>query len=120
MIDWVDILLYKCSVVFIVDATEEDWAKFFETHKKELTEKDNINVIEAYNEKKSLGFCLQTDGGDYVCHISDKDNIGLVAHEIFHVANMLLSDKGYTADYLGEPTAYLIEFLINEFYKLFK
>lgn len=118
MIDWIDIPIYKCSVVILVDATLDDWEIFYGTHKNELTERDNINVADMYSERNTNGFCMQTEGGYYICHISDKENIGLVAHEIFHVANMLLADKGYKHDYCDEPEAYLIEFLINAFYHL--
>ena len=118
MIEWIDIEIYRCSVVFLIETTPEEWDKFYNEHKNEITERDNVNVKDAFKEEKTIGYCQPTEGNDYICYISDKDNKGLVAHEIFHVAQMLLWDKGYRPDDTAEPVAYLIEYLINGFYKL--
>lgn len=118
MIQWIDIEIYRCSVVFLIETTPEEWDKFFNKHKNEITERDNINVIDVFGEKATTGYCQPTEGGDYICCISDKENKGLVAHEIFHAAHMILWNKGYRPDDAAEPTAYLIEYLTNEFYKI--
>lgn len=112
-----DIELYRCSVVFLVETTLEEWSYWYRKHKKQISESDNNAVIQEY-DLSTPGFCINTDGNDYVLMVSDRNNIGLVAHEIFHAANMILSDRGYKYDGIDEPIAYLIEFLTSQFYKL--
>ena len=115
MIKIVDVPIYKCSVVFLIEATREEWLQFFNEQKPKVTDADNTHVLEDYDEE-TIGFTLQTEQNDYICYVNNKDRLGLVAHEIFHAANMILVDRNFKIDYAGEAWAYLIEFLINEFY----
>ena len=114
MIQIVDVLLYRCSVVFLIGTTKEEWKKFFEKEKPKVTEADYVNVIDEL-DSGSLGALLGTEGGDYICYISDPTNQGLCVHEIFHAAHSILWDRLYRGDEGSEPTAYLIEFLYNQF-----
>ena len=115
MIEIVDVPLYKCSVVFLIETTREEWLKFFDEQKPKVTDVDNTHVLEEY-DAETIGFTLQTAQNDYICYVNNKDRLGLVAHEIFHVANMILVDRNFKIDYIGEAWAYLIEFLTNKFY----
>ena len=115
MIEIVDVPLYKCSVVFLIETTREEWLKFFDEQKPKVTDADNTHVLEEYDEE-TIGFTLQTAQNDYICYVNNKDRLGLVAHEIFHAANMILVDRNFKIDYTGEAWAYLIEFLTNKFY----
>ena len=103
--------------MFITDATKEDWSAFCEEHKNELTDRDRLNVLDGFDEGIP-GFVCNTEGNDYVCYISDKNKVGLVAHELFHTAQSVLWDKGYKMDKTSEPLAYLLEYITNEFYLL--
>ena len=116
MIKVIDIPIYRCSVVFMIDTTKDEYMAFYEEQKNCFTPRDHHIILNEYKEAP-LGFVIGTEGNDYVMQVTDKNNKGLVAHEIFHAANMLLFDKGYTPDGASEPTAYLLEFLTNEFYK---
>lgn len=120
MIRIIDIPIYRCSVVFLIGASREEWGAFFEENKKKgaLTERDNIDVIDEYDNEQCLGFVVETEGKDCITCIKDKNNPGVVAHEIFHAANAILHGRGVEPGNASEPWAYLIEYITNEFYSI--
>ena len=118
MIHLVDIPIYRCTVVFLIEATKEEWLQFASEHKEQITDLDSSRVIQEYNESKTIGWVIDTEGQDYLCYISDVNRMGLVAHELFHTAHSILFDRGCLMDASSEPWAYLIEFLTNKFYNL--
>lgn len=117
MIKIINVPLYKCSVICLYGTTLEEWSEFFKEQYKEdnLTTQVDVAVQEEF-DRNSPGFVLSTGYNDYVLYINDKDNVGLVAHEIFHAANYILYDRNYCADRLSEPIAYMVEYLTNQFY----
>lgn len=119
MIEIVDIPLYKCSVVFLIESTVEEWKEFFDKQYKEgRLQSSNDSGVREELEAKTPGFVLATGLNDYICYISNANNAGLVVHELFHVTNAVLQDKGVELGLKGEAYAYLIEYLTNEFYNL--
>lgn len=119
MIEIVDIPLYKCSVVFLIESTIEEWKEFFDKqYKEKRLQSSNDSDVRGEFELNTPGFVFTTGLNDYICYISNVNNAGLVAHELFHVANAALQDKGVELDLKGEAYAYLIEYLTNEFYNL--
>ena len=113
----IDVEIYRCSVVFLCETTAEEWCAWYEKHKKQISLSDNFAVLSEY-QKGTPGFCVHTDGNDYICLVGDRSNAGHVAHELFHAADMILHDRGYQFDGIDEPCAYLVEYLTNNFYKL--
>lgn len=111
-----DIDIYRCSVVFLCETTKDEWQKYYKAHKAQLTEADNQAVLGEY-DSDALGFCIETDGNDYICAIRDRNRVGVAAHELFHTADMILTGRGYKFDGIDEPVAYLIEYLADNFYK---
>lgn len=113
----VNVEIYRCSVVFLIETTQEEWSKWYRAHKAQITESDNQIVLGEYNAE-APGFCFGTEGHDYICMIGNKEQVGLVAHEIFHAADSILFDHGYKLNGADEPMAYLIEYLTYKFYEL--
>ena len=101
----------------MVESSKEEWLQFCEEHKEQVTDKEKVNILDEFDEL-GLGFAIALDK-DYAMCVADLENYGCVVHELFHVAHMLLYSRGYIADETAEPEAYLLEFLINEFYKEF-
>ena len=117
MIKIIDIPLYRCSVICLYETTLEEWTEFFKEQYKENKVPTKIDVaVQEEFENNSLGFVLSTGFNDYVLYVSDVDNAGLVAHEIFHAAHSILFERNYHTDNASEPEAYLIEYLTNRFY----
>ena len=113
----IDIPLYRCSVICLYETTLEEWTEFFKEQYKENKVPTKIDVaVQEEFENNSLGFVLSTGFNDYVLYVSDVDNAGLVAHEIFHAAHIILFERNYQTDGIAEPEAYLIEYLTNRFY----
>lgn len=115
MIELIHVPLYRTSVICFVESSEEEYKKWFEENKPKVTEKDLVYFNDEFNDSKVEGFCFKTEQNDYIVYVSDKMKIGLVVHELFHAANMILQHKGYVPDDIGEPLAYLLEYLVNEF-----
>lgn len=115
MIELIHVHLYRTSVICFVESSEEEYKKWFEENKPKVTERDLVDFDDEFNDSKVKGFCFETEQNDYIVYISDKMKIGLIVHELFHAANMILQHKGYVPDDIGEPLAYLLEYLVNEF-----
>ena len=117
MIKIIDIPIYRCSVICLYGSTLDDWSEFFDKQLKEdkLSTKVDVAVRDEY-ENNSPGFVLPTGYNDYVMYVNDAENVGLVAHEIFHAAHCILYDRGCEVDGTAEPEAYLIEFITSKFY----
>lgn len=115
MIELIHVHLYRTSVICFVESSEEEYKKWFEENKPKVTEKDLVYFDDEFNDSKVTGFCFETEQNDCIVYVSDKMKIGLVVHELFHAANMILQHKGYVPDDVGEPLAYLLEYLVNEF-----
>lgn len=118
MIKILDIPIYRCSVVFLINETKEGFLKWSSKYKEQLTDDDRLTIYREYNNPNTNGFCVSTDGGDYVARIDSKKSKGYIAHEIFHIADAILSGRNYTYGGTNEPVAYLIEYLTNEYYKM--
>lgn len=115
MIELIHVHLYRTSVICFVESSEEEYKKWFEENKPKVTERDLRDFDDEFNDSKVTGFCFETEQNDYIVYVSDKMKIGLIVHELFHAANMILQHKGYVPDDVGEPLAYLLEYLVNEF-----
>ena len=117
MIQIVKVPLYKCQAAIMIESSLDEWKKFYAVQSKEglLTSSNDASVEEEF-ENKTPGFVFATGLNTYVCYISDKEDKGLVAHELFHLANAILQDKCFIMDANCEAWAYLIEFLTNEYY----
>ena len=117
MIEPLYVPIYKCSVVFLIESTEQEWQQFYEANIDIADEEDNVNVLKQLKDANALGWCIQS-GDDCFCYIKDKSQVGVIVHEIFHATNFILLTKGCAIDIDAEPWAYLLEYLINEFYKI--
>ena len=117
MIKILHIPIYRCSVVFLIDETKEGFLKWANKYKEQLTDDDRLTICREYDSLHTDGFCVHTDGNDYVARIDSNGSKGYIAHEIFHIADSILSGRNYTYGGTNEPVAYLIEFLTNEYYK---
>ena len=119
MIELIHVHLYRTSVICFVESSEEEYKKWFEENKPKVTERDFVDFDDKFNDSKVKGFCFETEQNDYIVYVSDKTKIELIVHELFHAANMILQHKGYVPDDIGEPLAYLLEYLVKEFNSTF-
>jgi hypothetical protein len=104
-VEVIDVPIYKCSVTI---ARGKEATKLCKYWNKDLSEYggETIDYLKEHSE---------------VCIIfpSDKPTIEYVVHELTHATQMILRHIGFreTGDGCDEPFAYLLGYLVKEFYK---
>ena len=89
MIRKLDVPIYDTNVLFLLEATEEEWAKFCskKTNKEKLHEEE----------------------------IKEANGVSYSTHELFHLADSILKDRGVEYTENNEALAYMVGW-INEQY----
>lgn len=108
--------VYRCTVIFIVGEDERELDLFYYDNVKRMTDEERNEIVSDMRNPRIDGCVLQTDSGSYIVWLSRFDNESVVAHEIYHVANKILCQRGVNHDADGEPWAYLIGHLTEVFY----
>lgn len=115
----IDTALYPRYVMFSIN---ED----FNTLNNRLSKDFNGNYIEKCDHisfKNIIGSCVEFNDGNIVIMLNsniDKYKFnGVVAHEIFHAASIILDGLGFKLAVFTscEAYSYLIEYLTKNFYK---
>lgn len=116
MIFAIDIDIYLTSVLFLVETSPYEFDKFYYEHVTRITDEEYKQFrSDIENEKSCMGFTNTTDNGDYIVYLRDGDCELYVAHEIYHVVNRILMDRGVSHNYDDEPYAYLNGWLKQEY-----
>lgn len=118
MIKIVDIDLYHTSVVFLGGISVHDFNCFYYRNVLHLTDEEYKSIIkDIENPKACNGLTAGLDNGGILVYVRHPTWEGDVAHEIFHAANKILTDRGFNLDEDGEPWAYLIGYLTDKYYE---
>lgn len=114
----VDIPIYRSHVLFLVESTVEEFKDVYDKNADMFDDGDYKSLTADIEDVgKCNGFVITAKNGlDYVAYIRYKDEVGDVAHELFHVVNKMLYSRGVALDENGEAWAYLISYLTDEFY----
>ncbi len=119
MIEILGIPIYKTTIVLIAEATAREWEDFYYSYRDQLTDDDYKCLLKDIKDPSTCnGATITFDKGDYGVFIRHKGNVGDIAHEIFHVANKILCSRGVHHEPDGEPWAYLIGYITEEFYNM--
>lgn len=112
--------IYRAEVALFIATTVEEFEKFYKDNKKKITD-------EAYQQiKKDLADEDETGGANYICGISyityirnpyDENSI---AHELYHLTNNILTDRGVEHTLIDEPYAYLNGYLHTQWKECLK
>lgn len=117
MIFTINIDLYLTDVAFLVETSLDEFERFYYDNVKNITDEEYKcfrNDIE--DEKNCAGFASTTDSGKYIVYLRYADTDLFVAHEIYHIVNRILMDRGIQHTYDDEPYAYLDGWLTDMYY----
>jgi len=98
---------WQTRVVFLVNEDAESLAEFINNNKKRLLESEIKELWEGFRDDNIDGQVNDFQKGGYYCMIKSPFAETCWSHEIFHVVNRILTDRGVTHDAHAEPWAYL-------------
>lgn len=117
MITKIDIPIYNTSVTILVEISTDELKNFYKHNKDNLTYEEYKILKKDLSKKNVRGSTMTCDSGDYVILLKNGKSDNFVSHEIFHVCNRILLDKGVNIDTEAEPWAYLIGWFTEEYYR---
>ena len=117
MIDRIDIPIYNTSVAILVEITEQQLEEFYNDNKSILSSEEYENLKKDIFNKKYGGLTLHTDSNHFLIYLENGKSDNMVPHEIFHVCNKILLDRGVSFDADAEAWAYLIGWFTEEYYR---
>lgn len=117
MISKIDIPIYNTSVAILVEISAEELEDFYKDNKDNLTYEEYKVLKEDLEKKYIKGSTMSCDSGNYTIYLRNGKSDNFVSHEIFHVCNRILLDKGVNIDKEAEPWAYLIGWFTEEYYR---
>lgn len=120
MIFNIDIPIYRCSVAFFLETTVDELGVFYNKNRKCLDEEDYRLLRNDIEDTKKTGGVCYTFGVNYIVYIRDTKKMGHCDHELWHLTNSILMDRGVEHTLHDEPYAYLNEYLHDEFRNLMK
>ena len=117
MIDKIDIPIYSTSVVLLIEITEKELKDFYKDNKNLMTYEEYKSIKEDMKAENIKGATMTCDSGNYLIYLKNGKSDNFVSHEIFHVCNRILLNKGVHIDEDAEPWAYLIGWFTDEYYR---
>ena len=118
MIRQLDVPIYDTNVLFLLETTGEEWAEFCdnEINKEKLTEEEIKSVFDELSNEGWAGSVLTLmNNGGYISIIKDPNRIFYYTHELFHLTDSILKDRGVEYTQNNEALAYMVGW-INEQY----
>lgn len=117
MILKIDIPIYNTSVALLVEISTGELEDFYKNNTRCLTQKEYQNLKTDIFDKGYPGLTLHTDSNNFLVYLKKGNCDNMVAHEIFHVCNKILLDRGVSFDSDAEAWAYLIGWFTEEYYR---
>lgn len=116
MIFQLDIPIYNTDVLFIIEPTKEEMDEFLGSakNKSRLTDEE-LSTIFKELDGEFMGYTSHLDRGGYLLLIKNGKDPLYYAHELFHLANLVLWDRDVELSRTGEAYAYLVAWLINQY-----
>lgn len=122
MIRQLDIPIYDTNVLFLLDVTGEEFAKFLdnEQNKSRITEEEIKSVFDDIKDDKWEGTLFPLDCGAYISLIKNAKDERCYTHELFHIADTILKDRGVEYTENNEALAYMIGWISKQYSYLLK
>lgn len=113
MIRQLDIPIYDTNVLFLLNVTGEEFAEFLdnEVNKSKINESETKEIFDDIADDKWDGTLFRLKSGNYVSLIKNADDIRNYSHELFHIADQILKDRGVEYTESNEALAYLVGWL---------
>lgn len=120
MIIALGIPIYRCDVAFFLETTIDELDAFYNKNRKNLDEEDYRLLRKDIEDTKKTGGAVYTFGVNYIMYVRNTKEKGHCDHELWHLTNSILSDRGVEHTSTDEPYAYLNEWLHDEFRNILK
>ena len=117
MITDIKVDMYGRNVAFLVEATLEEFNRFYYNNATKITDDERRQIEEDFKNEDVQGTTWVLESGLYLVFLKDGRSDVDVPHEIFHVCNKILCAAGVNHDADAEPWAYLIGWMTNEYYR---
>ena len=114
-----EVPIYRCNVAFFLETSVEDFKDFYKDNKDRIDE-DDFKRIKEDIESEDVAGAVWTCGVDYICFIRNMKKKGHIDHELYHLTNTILTDRGVDHTRNDEPFAYFNEYLHDEFRNIVK
>ena len=118
MIFQLDIPIYDTNVLFVISPTKEEMDAFLsvEQNKEKLTNEEFTSLFKELDDERWGGYTTTLDKGGYLVLIKDryKDPV-IFTHKLFHVTNLILSDREIEWTRTDEPFAYLLGWIAGQY-----
>lgn len=102
--------LYKANILFVTNCSGEKFKNF-------INKRFDSNPI-TDDDISGIGFtCLLSDG-TFVTWVEDSKDVGVLFHELIHLALDVLNKCGVVLDNDAEPLTYYCQFLYNKLVKI--
>ena len=122
MIRQLDIPIYDTNVLFLLDVTEKEFAEFLdnEQNKSRITEEEIKSIFDDIKNDKWDGTLFTLDCGAYISLIKNAEDIRNYTHELFHIADKILKDRGVEYTENNEALAYMVGWINEQYSYLLK
>lgn len=115
----IDVPIYKCSVIVLTATTEREFDSFYYKNVKAMTNDECDSIRESLrNVGDASAWTQYLESGDVVVWFSNPWRDGDVVHELYHATNCILTHRGVEHTKDDEPFAYLLGYLVNEYWLL--
>ena len=119
MIFQIDIPIYNSNVLMLIEPTQEEFDELLsdENNHNKLTDEELKNIFEEL-DSPYMGYTNKLSNGGQIMLLKDASKPIYYVHELFHVANNILQGCGVTLDEDGEAYAYLVGWLVDQYYNV--
>ena len=118
MIRQLDVPIYGTNILFLLETTTEEFTEFL-NNKKNKQRIGDETIKEIFNDIADEhwgGTVWRVDNNSaYICLIKEANKVFYNTHELFHLADSILKDRGVEYTETNEALAYMVGW-INEQY----
>lgn len=107
--------VYRCDVAYFLETTVEELQEFYKNNRKNMDDDVLKEIKKDIENSGEVAGAVYTCGVNYIMYIRDIRKKGHIAHELYHLTNCVLIDRGVEHTRCDEPFAYLNEFLHDSF-----
>ena len=121
MVEVLNIERYCTSVCFCIGIDEKEFEELYQDNKNKF---DNETYEECYNDIMDDnicdGFTTSMKDGSYMVYIRKgfETSHRIVIHELFHLTNKILCERGVYHEDTAEAWAYLIGWLSEQYFNI--
>lgn len=102
-----EIPIYNCNVAFLIESNAEEVKEFYTQNKKKLSKEGYECIIKDIEDYEETGGATYSEGVDYLVYIRNVKEEDHMDHELYHLTNVILMDRGIAHTREDEPFAYL-------------